>query len=652
MKRVLNNQTGSNVLLMGNEAIARGALEAGVQLVAAYPGTPSSEIGEVLGDVTKETGVYFEWSTNETIAFEVAAGASLVGARSMTMMKNAGFNLVMDMFMTLTYGGIKGGFVIVSADDPSAHYSSNEQDTRLAGIYGEVMVFEPQNQNQAKNMTKEAFNISEKLELPVMLRSVTRISHASGNVQLGELKKGDNTIGFNKHWKMPYRWNVYGPPGPINKHKWLHSKFKDMKEYVEESSFNTLEMNGSDIGIITSGIAATYMLEVLDEFDCKDKVNILNLGIINPIPEKMATKILKGSSKIIVIEEGDPAVENAIRLLAKEVSPNTEIYGKMFDNRILEPIGELNTDKVRSAVANIFGKNFSPNIERKNLKAEISKKLSPRSSTLCAGCPHLGSYWAIKKVLEKEKGNPIVNGDIGCYEQGGYGLFSKKIPYSDEVNQRYKINSPYEILDTIYIMGSGIGLAQGQYHAGYKDKIIAVAGDSTFYHTCMPALVNAVYNNADITFVILDNTWTCMTGHQPNPTTGIRGNGDKSKNLIIEDIVKSIGVEVIKIADAYNIKDSIEAVNEALNYGGPSVVVLRRECALQVLRRKEKSGFTVTIDKEKCTGCKMCIQVGCPALVFKNRKASIDTLMCVNCGICTQVCKFGAIIERRDENEV
>ena len=652
MKYLLNGEIGSKVLLMGNEAIARGAIEAGVQLAAAYPGTPSSEIGEVLGEVAKEAGVYFEWSTNETVAFELAAGASIVGARAMTMMKNAGFNLVMDLFMTLSYGGTKGGFVIVSADDPDAHYSSNEQDTRLAGIYGEIMVFEPQNQNQAKDMTKEAFDVSEMLELPVLLRSVTRISHASGNVELGEVRKGDNILGFNKHWKMPYRWNVYGPPGPVEKHRWLHSRFKAMKEYVENSKFNKLSMKGSDIGVITSGIAASYLMEVLDEFGCKDEINILDLGIVNPIPDKKVTELLKGSSKVIVIEEGDPAVENAVRLLAKEVAPNTEIYGKMFENRILEPIGEVNTDIIRNAVASIFGKNLSVNLERKSLKKRIEEKLSPRSSTLCAGCPHLGSYWALRKVLEREEHAPIINGDIGCYEQGGYGLFSKKIDINDDNDRRYKATSPYEMLDTIYIMGSGIGLAQGQYHAGYKGKVVAVAGDSTFYHTCLPSVVNSVYNNADITFLIFDNTWTCMTGHQPNPTTGVRGNGDESKKLDIEQIVKSMGVEMVRTADPYKIKESMEAINEGLNYQGPSVVILRRECALQAARRKERSGFTVSIDKEKCTGCKTCVQVGCPAVVYKEGKADIDSLMCVNCGICTQVCKFGAIVERRDENEV
>lgn len=644
MKWVLNGQKGSKVLLMGNEAIARGAIEAGVRLAAAYPGTPSSEIGEVLGEVCKEVGLYFEWSTNETVAFEVAAGASLVGARSMTMMKNAGLNLIMDMFMTLPYGGIKGGLVIVVADDPDAHYSSNEQDTRIAGIYAELPVLEPSSQDQAKNMTREAFSLSENLELPVVLRSVTRISHASGNVEFGDIEEHEDALGFNKHWKMPYRWNVYGPPGPVDKHKWLHSRFEAMREYSENSRFNTLDIKGNCLGIITSGIASTYVMEALDELKIRDNVNLLTLGMINPLPVNKVSKFLNSSSKVLVIEEGDPAVETSIRVLARENGKDLEVCGKMFENRLFEPIGELNTDIVRTALEKVLG--ICPGIDddREKARAEVKSLVSPRSSTLCAGCPHLGSYWALRKVLEKEKETPIVNGDIGCYEQGGYGLFSRKIKENSDDAKRYRVTSPYEILDTIYIMGSGIGMAQGQYHAGYNGKTVAVAGDSTFFHTCLPSLANAVYNDADITFLVFDNSWTCMTGHQPNPVTGIRGNGDISLRLDIEAIARSMGVKQVSVADPYDIKGSMEAIGEGIGCSGPSVVILRRECALQVLRRKEKSPVKVALDREKCTGCRTCLQLGCPAVVFKDGKADLDRLLCVDCGICSKVCPMGAII--------
>lgn len=652
MNWLIENGNGTSKLLMGNEAIARGAIEAGVQVAACYPGTPSSEIGEALAEASKGLDLHYEWSTNETIAFEVAAGASLTGARAITAMKNAGFNLVMDACMTITYGGIKGGFVIVVADDPDAHYSSNEQDTRWQGLIAEIMVFEPQNQNQAKEMTKDAFDISEKLELPVLLRSVSRLSHASGNVKLTEIRKTKNTVGFNKHWKLPYRWNVYGPPGPISKRKWLHSKMPLMKEYVEESEYNKLTLTESETGIITSGIAACYVMEALEELGQKDKVNLLSLGIINPLPEKKVAGILKNSSRIIVIEEGDPALETSIRLMAKEIKPDIEIYGKMSGNRIFPTEGELNPDCTKEAIAKVMNIGIEEVDARESIKEEARKVVSPRSTTLCAGCPHLGSYWALRKVIEKEEGNPIINGDIGCYEQGGYGVASQTIDVNDDSNRRYKITSPYEILDTIYIMGSGIGMAQGQYHAGHSGKIIAVSGDSTFYHTCMPSVVNSLYNDADITYLVLDNSWTCMTGHQPNPSTGIRSNGEASKKFNIEKIVEAMGVGFVRIADPYNIKDSMEAIKAALNYKGTSVVVLRRECALQVVRKKETRNVEVYIDQDKCIGCRSCVQLGCPAIMFNNKKAGIDRTLCMNCGICVQVCPALAISERGGCNEI
>jgi indolepyruvate ferredoxin oxidoreductase, alpha subunit len=646
MKWIAKNEPGTVKLLMGNEAIARGAIEAGVQLTACYPGTPSSEIGEVIGGVAKDLNMYFEWSTNETVAFEVAAGASLAGARALTAMKNAGFNLVMDNFMTLTYGGIKGGFVVVVADDPGAHYSSNEQDTRLEAVAAELLIFEPQNQNQARLMTRAAFEISESLELPVFLRTVTRLSHASGNVEFGSISVDRNEIGFNKHWKIPYRWNVYGPPGPQSKREWLHSRLPLMAEYAEKSEFNYLKISNGKLGVITSGIAATYTKEALAELNLADNTNLLELGIVNPVPKLKVTEILKKSDQIVIIEEGDSAVENSVRLLAKEINPNLLIQGKLFENRVLPAEGELNPDIVRIGINRALGNHEKTDSAREMIKKQAKAIITSRSSTLCAGCPHLGSYWAIRKVLEKYDQNPIVNGDIGCYEQGGYGLATNKFEITDENNKRFKINSPYEILDTIYVMGSGIGMAQGQYQVGHKGKILAVAGDSTFFHTCLPAIANAVYNDADITFVVFDNTWTCMTGHQPNPVTGIKGNGDVATKISIEKVSEALGVNKVLIADAYEIEEAKKVLKSALDHKGPSIVILRRECALQVLRRKEKPLKKYEILQDKCIGCRSCVELGCPAITFKNKKADIDRALCVDCSLCAQVCPVNAIIGR------
>lgn len=646
MKWIAKNEPGIVKLLMGNEAIARGAIEAGVQLAACYPGTPSSEVGEVMGEVAKDLGMYFEWSTNETVAFEVAAGASLAGARSITAMKNAGFNLVMDNFMTLTYGGIKGGFVVVVADDPGAHYSSNEQDTRIEAVAAELLIFEPQSQNQARLMTKAAFEISEHLELPVFLRTVTRLSHASGNVEFGEIEDSKNEIGFNKHWKIPYRWNVYGPPGPQSKREWLHSRLPLMQEYVEKSEFNTLSCKDSKFGILTAGIAATYTKEAIAELGLTDKINLLDLGIVNPLPTGKMNELLEKSDHILVIEEGDPVIETALRLYAKDVKPEVVIQGKQFANKVLPIEGEMDPDNVKSALIAALELSEKVDEQREAIKSEAKKIITPRSSTLCAGCPHLGSYWALRKVLEKCDGNPIVNGDIGCYEQGGYGLATNKFEITDENNKRFKINSPYEILDTIYVMGSGIGMAQGQYHVGYEGKILAVAGDSTFFHTCLPAIANAVYNDANITYIVFDNSWTCMTGHQPNPVTGIKGNGDVATKISIEKVAEAMGIKSVSIADAYDIEAAKKVLKTGIDFEGPAIVILRHECALQVLRRKEKPAKTYEIIQDKCIGCRTCVELGCPAITFKNGKADIDRSLCVDCGICAQVCPVNAIIGR------
>jgi len=643
---VASNRINKKVLMMGNEAIARGAIEAGVEVVTAYPGTPSSEIVETLAEISNNFDYYVEWSINEKVAFDVAAGASLIGVRSLVVMKNAGLNVAMDTFMTLPYTGIKGGMVIVVADDPGAHYSSNEQDTRFAALYAEIPCLEPANQQEAKEMTKEAFELSETLELPIFLRSVTRLSHASGDVILGEIKKPLKKIGFNKHWKIPFRWNVYGPSGAVSKHRWLHLQMEKAKEIIEKSKFNTFTLPANtNIGIIASGLGASYAAEAISELGLKEKLAFLKLGFANPLPEEKLRKILKGLKKLIVIEEGDSVIERQVRSFAQDTFTEIEIFGKER-KQILNPYGELNVDCVAKGISKAIGLQVKENQERVNIKNEIQKKVSPRSSTLCAGCPHLGTYWAVKKALQSYKGVHIVNGDIGCYEQGGYGVFSHKINPTDDNSKTYSISSPYEILDTIYVMGNGIGMAMGQSQAGYKDgKVLAVAGDSTFFHATLPAVVNAVYTQADITYLVLDNSWTCMTGHQPSPTTGRGKTGEKVKVIDIPKITEAIGITCIKVVDPYNIEESIQAIQEALDFKGPSVVILQRECALQVQRREKHKNPQIFIDRDKCTGCKQCLSLGCPAITFdsENKIAGIDSLLCVDCGLCNQICSFGAI---------
>ena len=650
---VAEDKIGKRTLLMGNEAIARGAIEAGIQLAAAYPGTPSSEVMETLATVADDLGFYAEWSTNEMVAFEVASGAAITGVRSLVCMKNAGLNVVMDMFMTLVYGGVRGGYLIVVADDPGAHYSSNEQDTRFAAMYANILCFEPANQQEAKDMARIAFELSEKFELPVFLRSVTRLSHASGDVTYGDMKKEKRKAIFDRHWKLPYRWNVYGPPSTVSKHVWLFSRAPLVKEFVESTEFNTLEMvKGARVGIIASGIGSSYAREAVRGLGLDGRVSFLKIGTPYPLPEKKIGQLLNSVEKVIMIEEGDPVVEMQVRALSNSLAPGRKISGKMAIDQILNPYDELTPNVVAAAIAKFSDIKFEEiSKSRLEAKTEVRKLVAPRSSTLCAGCPHLGTYWALKVALRRSGGKVwIVNGDIGCYEQGGYGIFAMKLaPSFADHSVKYDIDTPYDTLDTNYIMGGGIGLGQGEFHAKYEDgAIIAVAGDSTFFHACMPAIVNAVYNKAKITFLVLDNAWTAMTGHQPNPTTGMTAMGQQSPIFRIEEIVKSLGAGLVKVADPYNLKEAREAIEEGIKYPGVSVIITRRLCTLQYLREARKSKTKIVpyaVSKEKCTGCKICIQLGCPAIDFDegSKKAGIDPLTCAACDMCAQLCPFRAI---------
>ncbi|RLF29394.1 MAG: indolepyruvate ferredoxin oxidoreductase subunit alpha [Thermoplasmata archaeon] len=656
MVRIWEDAPGKRVFMLGNEAIARGAVEAGVQVAASYPGTPASEIMENLAEAAKHLGFYAQWSINETVAFNVAVGAAITGARAMASMKNAGLNWIMDMLMTVDYTGVRGGLVLAVGDDPDAHYSSNEQDTRIAGEYALIPVLEPSTVHEAKEMTKKAFEISEAVELPVQVRSCTRISHASGDVVLGEIRRERNPVGFNKHYKLPYRWDVYGPPGPVEKHKWLFSTLPKQKELSEESEFNWLDIvDGSDIAVVGSGIGWAYAKDALKEMGLWDRVSKLKVGFVHPAPEGKLERILRSSSKVLFVEEGLPFVERKAYELAKDVAPDVEIYGKLR-NQVIEPWGELNLERVSAAISRVAG----IEIKAEDPAAEARKKgerlIIPRSSMLCPGCQHLGTYWALKTALARFGGKvPIINGDIGCYEQGGYGVSGRKIEPNEELTKKYVALAPYEMLDTLHIMGSGIGLAQGEYHAGYREgKIVAVSGDSTFFHAVMPSLLNAVYNKANILYIIMDNDWVAMTGHQPSPSTGLTATGQVYTKANIYKVVKSLGVKFVEVVDPYDIKGTTEVLQRALQWeDGPAVVIAKRECALQVFRRyrkERKPVKTYRVVEDKCIGCKLCVYLGCPAVWWKpeKKKAVIDPIQCVGCSMCAQVCPVNAIVPEEE----
>ncbi len=634
--------------MLGNHALARGAVEAGVHLVTAYPGTPSSEIAEALCDAGPEQGFHAQWSTNEKVAIDVAAGAALVGMRSLVAMKSAGLNVAMDTFVTVPYGGVKGGFVVVVADDPDAHFSSTEHDSRPLAKQAEILCLEPADGGEGKEMVRQAFDISEKLELPVMIRSVSRVSHGSANVTLGEIRKMQRRPHFNKHYGFSYRWDVYGPPGTRSRHEWLVRQFPKIQAYVDESPFNEFVMApGGRLGVIASGLGSAYALEAIRTLGLEGKVHWCKLGAAFPLPEKKVAKVLAACDTVLVVEEGIDWIETLVRGIAQKTGARCRVTGK-GDGLPMPLYGEINTDMVIASLSPLAGKKAPADPKRKALKDELLGGLCPRSSTLCAGCPHLGAYWGLRQALQKQGKDSvhILNGDIGCYEQAGYGIFAENLSSADD-HKVWKAQSVYEMLDTIYVMGSALGMAQGQSLAGYdRGRIVAIAGDSSFFHGNLPAVANAAWNGGNVLFMVLDNRWTAMTGHQPSPTTGRVGDGRSAVSLDIVETSKALGVKNVLQANAFDVKSVKEAVQKAWTLEGAVIVVISGECRLQWLRQHRQDVRPVTkVDPDRCNGCGICLQLGCPALGVGpgGKETEVDRLLCSSCGLCVQVCSRQAI---------
>ncbi|MCL2141364.1 MAG: indolepyruvate ferredoxin oxidoreductase subunit alpha [Methanimicrococcus sp.] len=604
--------------MLGNAAIARGVMESGVGVVSGYPGTPSSEIIDILRTV-KDRDFYMEWSVNEKVAVEVSIGAAFAGARSFVTMKHVGLNVAADPLMTLSYSGTKGGMIFLVADDPSLHSSQNEQDTRRYAAFAQIPCFDPATVQDAKDMVSFAFDFSEKFETPVILRSTTRISHGKSSVELGELKKNSNVVDFVKdvaHWVMM-------PNNARVRHGILLSKQKDMADALEKSPWNVLEIcPESKIGVISSGIASTYAKEALHALGIR--ASFLKITAY-PMPENSIVEILKSCDKVLVVEELEPIVEDYVRILAQQHGIQTEIIGKEKVPRIYE----LNFEICRFIMADVFKEQCeSALLKSAETSAPLPQELTsivlpPRPPALCIGCSHRPAFQAIKEVFGK---NAIFPSDIGCYT---LGIHSGAV-------------------DTTICMGASISMSSGISHAGEKKGVCCTIGDSTFLHTGINSLMNVVYNKSKMTVAILDNRITAMTGHQPNPNTGQTAVGIESIPISLEEVCKAIGVSFIRVVDAYDYEMTRNAFREAKAFDGVSVVIVQQACAIVAKKIGIKRNPYV-VSKELCKGCRKCINFGCPATSFDSEKAiSVINSQCIGCGVCAQICPFNAILEVKE----
>ena len=579
-------------LLSGNEAVARGAWEAGCRVATAYPGTPSTEIIE---NITKYKEISAEWSINEKVAMEIAAGASFTGARALAAMKHVGLNVAADPFFTMGYSGVTGGLVVVSADDPGMWSSQNEQDNRHYGRHAKVPILEPADSSEAKEFTKLGFEISERFDTPVLLRLTTRICHSSCLVDL-EKRKESKVKGYVKDIKK----RLVLPAHARALHLVVEERLKRIAEYSEVFPFNKIEWGKMTVGIITSGVAYQYAKEVFPD------ASILKLSLTHPIPKKLIGKFARKVRKIIVVEEGDPILETEIKAMGIKVSGKDKI-----------PLcGELTPQVLRMSFV------------KKRVASKGWVDIPARPPVLCPGCPHRGVFYIFNKL------KLVTSGDIGCYTLGA-------LP-------------PLSAMDTCVCMGASVTNAQGMEKALGKEfskKLVAVLGDSTFFHSGITGLVNAVYNKGHLNLVILDNFTTAMTGHQPHPGTGRLAAGGPGKRVAPEDIARGCGVEMVKVVNPNDLRATESALREAIAFEGVAVLIFRRPCALLV-----KPRLPYWIDPEQCNGCRLCLRIGCPAISLTSSSkrdkplAVVDESLCVGCGLCVQLCQRNAIIVTKEQD--
>jgi len=611
MDRILEARPGSKILLLGNEAIARGALEAGVAVATTYPGTPASEIGDTLARVAKDAGIYFEYSINEIVATEMAIGAAASGVRAIVSMKHVGLNVASDALMTFAYTGTRGGFVLVTADDPSCHSSQNEQDNRYYALLGGIPLLEPSSAQECYDMTKEAFEISEKLELPVIVRTTTRVSHVRGPVVVGAIVPGAKKKEFVKD---PMRF-VTVPAVARARHLVLLQRLIEAEKLSEESHLNSIHNIGSGarLGIITSSAAFNYSMDAAAALE--SPVDILKLGFSHPLPSKKVIEFLKSHEVVAIVEELEPILETSVRALAQHESVRTKIVGKA--DGAFPRAYEFD----QSIVAEGLAKAFNTRQGNASISSASPSALPVRPPVLCAGCPHSATYFAVNMAVGKKA---VFASDIGCYTLG--------------------VAPPYNAADLLVCMGSSVGTAGGLALVNHQ-PVIAFIGDSTFFHAGIPGLINAVHHGHKFLLMILDNRTTAMTGHQPHPASDKGPSCCDITAVSMEDVVKGCGVKWLRVVDPYDVKLTTETVKEALKQAGISIIIARRECAL-IAKRDEQGAITKkhVIDQDACKKCRTCVdKFQCPAISSKDKVQNIDQSQCAGCSVCAQICPHKAI---------
>ena len=609
-----------------NEAIVRGAIEADVKIVSEYPGSPTTEILDTFSDVSTKFDYKMEISANEKVALETCAGASMVGMRSMTAMKSVGMNVASDSFFSLSYTGVKGGMVIVVADDPHAHSSQTEQDGRPFAPNAYIPMLEPSDPTEAKKMVKRAFDLSEKHGVPVVIRTTTRVNHQSGMV---ELEKLDRKPFRRVSWTHPPgRFVTVAESARKFKHELLE-RTKRIEEEFETSDLNIEKDTGSDVGIITSGAGYNYAVDAARILGVDPP--ILKLGTTYPLPKKKIGSFLKKIKTVIIVEELQPFLELYVTAIAKDANPSVRIYGK-WTGHFSESL-EYSPNIVVDAMARILG--IKPPVDYGAIMAkatELKAGLRDRPPTFCPGCPHRATLHALRQATKGMK--HILATDIGCYSMS----------FLDPINYG----------DSLLSMGACMGVAAGMQY-GAEEKVVAMIGDSTFWHAGMPGLVNAIHHNDDYTLVILDNEVTAMTGQQPDPGRDYNAGGQPAKPLVLEDVIRGMGLTDITIVDPYQVKAAVGPMKEALSRKGPNVIISRRACALYADRNKRKKGEvtqTNKVDKEVCRKPYTCIRdFYCPAISIDDgdRKAFIAKELCDRCDVCAKLCPFGSIKLREGE---